>query len=96
MNCGLCCSSAVSLVTLLILNQPLIIPTVFHMLINRRDACIKRTQLGDCVDDQSLGRSCVRFPRSHAVRSRDCLRACMSCDESCARSCGGDFPGSHG
>ena len=34
MNCGLCCSSAVSLVTSLILDQLLIVPTVFHVWIN--------------------------------------------------------------
>ena len=48
------------------------------------------------MDDQSLGRSCVRFPWSHAVKSCACLRACRSRDESHARSHGGDFPGSHG
>jgi len=37
MNCGLCHSSALSLVTSLILNQLLIVPTVFHVLINGRD-----------------------------------------------------------
>jgi len=58
--------------------------------------CRKCTQSGDCVDDQSLGRSCVRFPQSCAVKSCACLRACRSCDESHARSHGGDFPGSHG
>ena len=66
------------------------------MLINGQDACRKHTQSGDCVDDQSLGRSCVRFPRSRAVKSCACSRACMSHDESHARSRGGDFPGSCG
>jgi len=66
------------------------------MLINGRDACRKHAQSSDCVDDQSLGRLCVRFPWSRAVKSCACLRACMSCDESRARSHGGDFPGSHG
>jgi len=83
-------------VTLLILNQPLIVPTVFHVLINGWDAHRKHTQSGDRVDDQSLGRLCVRFPWSRAVKSHACLRAHMSRDESCARSCGGDFPGSRG
>ena len=96
MNCRLCHSSAVSLVTLLILNQPLIVPTVFHMLINGQDAHRKHTQSGDRVDDQSLGRSCVRFPQSHAVKSRACLRVCRSHDGSRIRSRGGDFPGSCG
>jgi len=65
--------------------------------------CRKHAQSDDCVDDQSLGRSYVKFPQSHAwscawscVWSRACLRACRSCDESCARSHGGDFPGSCG
>ena len=66
------------------------------MLINGQDACRKCVRSGDCVDDQSLGRSCVRFPWSRAVKSHASLRACKSCDESHARSHGGDFPGSHG
>ena len=82
--------------TSLILNQPLIVPMVFHVLINRQDAYRKCTQSGDCVDDQSLGRSCVEFPQSHAVKSCACLRACKSHDRSHARSRGGDFPGSCG
>ena len=96
MNYRLCHSSAVSLVTSLILDQPLIIPTVFHVLINGRDAHRKRARSGDHIDDQSLGRLCVRFPWSCAVKSHACLRACKSCDESRARSHGGDFPGSCG
>jgi len=88
MDCRLCRSSAVSLVTSLILNQPLIVPTVFHVWINGRDARRKRARSGDRGDDQSLGRSCVRFPWSRAVKSHACLRAC--------RSRGGDFPGSRG
>jgi len=85
MNCRLCRSSAVSLVTLLILNQLLIVPMVFHMLINRRGARQKRVQSSDRVDNQSLGRSCVRFPRSRAVRS--CGMSCVkSCDRSRAKS----------
>jgi len=70
--------------------------------------CRKRARSGDRVDDQSLGRSCVRFPRSRADRSHvwscACLRACRSHDESRAKShdgshdwsWGGDFPGSQG
>jgi len=64
----------------------------------------KCARSGDCVDDQSLGRSCVRFPQSRAVKSCACLRACRSRDESHAWLCGGsrawsrggDFPGSCG
>ena len=82
--------------TLLILNQPLIVPMVFHVLINGQDAHRKCIQSGNHADDQSLGRSCVRFPQSHAVKSRACLRAFRSCDELCARLHGGDFPGSRG
>jgi len=66
------------------------------MLINGQDACRKRARSGDCVDDQSLGRSCVRFPQSRAVKSCACLRACKSRDESRARSRDGGFPGSCG
>ena len=66
------------------------------MWVNGRDAHRKRTQSGDRVDDQSLGRSCVRFPRSCVVKSRACLRVCRSYDKSRARSHGGDFPGSCG
>jgi len=66
------------------------------MLINGRDARRKYVRSGDHVDDQSLGRSCVRFPWSCAVKSRACLRACRSRDKSRARSHGGDFPGSCG
>ena len=82
--------------TLLILSQPLIVPTVFHVWINGRDARKKRARSGDRVDDQSLGRSCVRFPRSRAVKSRACLRANRSRDRLRARSRGGGFPGSRG
>ena len=96
MNCGLRRSSAVSLVTSLILDQPLIVPTVFHVWVNGRDARRKRARSGDHVDDQSLGRSCVRFSRSRAVKSRACLTARMSRDESRVRSRVGDFPGSCG
>ena len=58
--------------------------------------CRKHAQSGDRVDDQSLGRSFVRFPWSYVVKSRACLRVCRSRDESRARSRGGDFPGSRG
>jgi len=77
-------------VTSLILDQLLIVPMVFHVLINGQDTRRKCAQSGDCADDQSLGRSCVRFPQSHAGRScvwsHACLRACRSRDESRARS----------
>jgi len=50
---------------------------VFHVLINGLGMRLKHVQSGDhgvtcdCVDDQSLGRSCNTFPGSHA---------CISCD----------------
>ena len=74
-------------------SQPLIIPMVFHMLINGQGTHLKCIQSGDCVDDQSLGRSYDRFPQSCAVKSCGCLRAYWSHVRSCARSCVG-FPGS--
>jgi len=79
----------------------LIIPTVFHMLINRLGTCLKRIQSGDCgvtcdyVDDQSLGRSCDTFPGSCACISRDLKVVKVSHDQICDRSCD-SFPGSHG
>jgi hypothetical protein len=60
-----------SLVTLLIALSLLTIPTVFHMLINGRIACLKFTQSSDCVGDQSLSRSPNSFPGSCATWSRD-------------------------
>jgi len=55
----------------------LIVPMVFHMLINRLGTHLKRVRSGDhvatCdrVDDQSLGRSCDTFPGSCACISHD-------------------------
>jgi len=79
----------------------LIIPTVFHMPINGLGVCLKRAQSGDriatcdCVDDQSLGRSCDTFPGSCACISRDPKVVKMSHDRTCDRS-GDGFPGSRG
>ena len=71
-----------SLVPLLIPVVSLIIPMVFHMLINRRIAHLKFTRPNDRVDDQSLGRSPVLFPGSCVV-SRDTFEAWRSRDRSC-------------
>jgi hypothetical protein len=71
-----------SLVTLLILAVPLIVPTVFHMLINGCIMRLKFTQSSDCVDDQSLGRSPVIFSGSCVV-SHDVFEAGRSRDRSC-------------
>jgi len=49
----------------------------------------------DCVDDQSLGRSCDTFPGSRARISRDPKVVEMSHDQTRDRS-GDSFPGSHG
>ena len=55
----------------------LIVPTVFHMLINGLGVHLKHAQSGDCVatcdcvDDQSLGRSYDTFPGSRACISHD-------------------------
>jgi len=79
----------------------LIVPTVFHMLINRLGTCLKRVQSGDhgvtcdCVDDQPLGRSCDTFPGSCAHISCDPKVVKVSRDRTHDRSCDG-FPGSRG
>jgi len=71
------------------------------VLINRLGARLKRTRSGDCVvtcdcvDDQSLGRSCDTFSGSHACTSHDLKVVEMSCDQTCDRS-GDSFPGSRG
>jgi hypothetical protein len=57
--------AAASLVTLLIALPLLIIPMVFHVLINGHVTLLKFTRSGDHVGDQSLGRSPNGFPRSH-------------------------------
>ena len=49
----------------------------------------------DCVDDQSLGRSCDTFPGSCACISHDPKVVKMSHDRTCDRSCD-SFPGSCG
>jgi len=74
---------------------------VFHVLINRLGAHLKRMRLGDrvttgdCIDDQSLGRSCDTFPRSHACISHDPKVVKISRDRTCDRS-GDSLPGSRG
>jgi hypothetical protein len=54
--------ATVSLVTLLIVLSLLIIPTVFHMLINGHITLLKFRQPSDRIDNQSLGRSPNGFP----------------------------------
>jgi len=62
---------------------------------------LKHTRSGDrvvtcdCVDDQSLGRSCDTFPGSRACISHDPQVVEMSCDRTHDRS-GDSFPGSCG
>jgi len=71
------------------------------MPINRLGAHLKRMQSGDrgvtcdCVDDQSLGRSCDTFPGSCAHIPCDPKVVKVSCDRAHDRSCDG-FPGSRG
>jgi len=71
------------------------------MPINGLGAHLKRAQSGnrvvtcDRIDDQSLGRSCVTFPGSHACISHDPKVVEMSRDRTCDGS-GDSFPGSHG
>ena len=72
----------------------LILPTVFHVLINRHVACPNRIWSSDMFDDQALGGSCVIFPGSHAIRSHDMLGTERSRDKSCDGS-GDRFPQSH-
>jgi len=58
-------------------DTPLIVPTVFHVPINGLGAWQKRVcprdrvWSHDCVDDQSLGRSCGWFLWSRVPKSRD-------------------------
>jgi len=69
--------------------------------INGLDACLKCARSGDCgvtcdcVDDQSLGRSCDTFPGSRAGISCDLKVVKVLCDQTHDRS-GDGFPGSHG
>jgi len=71
------------------------------MPINGLGAHLKHAQSGDrvvtcdCVDDQSLGRSCDTFPGSCARISRDPKVVEMSRDRTRDRS-GDSFPGSCG
>jgi len=79
----------------------LIVPMVFHMPINGLGAHLKRVRSGDrvttcdCIDDQSLGRSCDTFPGSRVCISHDPKVVKMSRDWTCDWS-GDSFPGSHG
>ena len=79
----------------------LIVPTVFHMLINGLGACLKHAWSGDrvatcdCIDDQSLGRSSDTFPGSCACISCDPKVVKISRDRTHDRS-GDGFPGSCG
>ena len=79
----------------------LIVPMVFHVPINRLGVHLKRAWSDDCVatcdciDDQSLGRSCDTFPGSRACISNDLKVVEMSRDRTCDRS-GDSFPGSCG
>jgi len=50
------------------------------MPINGLGAHLKHAQSGDCVDDQSLGRSCDTFPGLCACISHDLKVVKMSCD----------------
>ena len=80
----------------------LIVPTIFHVLINRLDACPKHVLSCDIVDDHFLDRSYVIFPGSwghilpgsHAAKSCDVIVAEGSRDESRVWSCD-KFPWSH-
>jgi len=74
---------------------------VFHMPINGLGTRLKRARSGDrvvtcdCVDDQSLSRSCDTFPGSCARISCDPKVVEISRDQTCDRSCD-SFPGSCG
>ena len=60
---------------------------VFHVLINGCIAHPNCVWSCDVFDDQALGRSCVIFLGSCAIRSHNMLGTEGSCDESCDRSC---------
>ena len=90
-----------------LLDTPLIIPTVFHMLINGLGVWQKRVWscdhvlARDRIHDQSLGRSCDWFPGSHVPMSHDPKGTGLSCDVTHDQSCvwtrdrsGNTFPGS--
>jgi hypothetical protein len=63
--------AAVNLMTLLIALFLLIVPTVFHVLVNRHIMFPKLTQPSDHIGDQSLGRSSGGFPGLRVVKSCD-------------------------
>jgi len=71
------------------------------MPINRLGTRLKHARSGDrvatcdCIDDQSLGRSCDTFPGSRACISHDPKVVEMSCDQTHDRS-GDSFPGLRG
>ena len=65
----------------------LILPTVFHVLINRHVIYPNHIWSCNMFDNQALGRSYVMFPGSCAVRSCDMLGTEGSCDLSHDRSC---------
>ena len=67
---------------------------VFHVLINGCVAHLNHVWSCNVFDDQALGRSCVIFPGSCAVRSHNMLVTEGSYDKSCDRSCD-RFPWSH-
>jgi hypothetical protein len=58
--------AVVSLMTLLVVFPLLIIPTVFHVLINRHITLLKFIQPSNRIGDQSLDRSPNGFPQSRA------------------------------
>ena len=60
---------------------------VFHVLINRHVMHLNCVWSCDMFDDQALGRSCVIFPGSCAIRSCDMSGTKGSHDESYDRSC---------
>jgi len=73
----------------------LIIPTIFHVLINGLDTYPKHILSYDLVDNQFLDRSCVIFPGSqdhrflgsHAIWSHDVMEEVGSRDELHIGSC---------
>jgi len=60
---------------------------IFHVLINGLDVCPKCVLSCDIVDNHFLGRLCVIFPGSHAVKSHDIQVVVRSHDESHVGSC---------
>jgi hypothetical protein len=74
--------AAVSLVTWLVIRSLLILPMVFHMLINGCIVFPKFTRSRDCVGDQSLGGSPDSFPWSRVDWSHDTREVVGSRDRS--------------